>query len=231
MWTTVLVAVVLVVYGRSEARKQFERQAEASTGKIILEDLAKAPDATGLPVLFALPGFDLIDQDEKKVTRETLLADGRVNILAFFFTQCAGPCPSMSLKMSKLQDDIAEKSVRLVSVSVDPERDTPEVLREYAKEFEAEAGRWMFLTGERTQVFNLSEGLKLAASPAQGEHAITHSEKLVLVDSAGRVRGVYSSKDDMSVIQLAADATKLARSAKLPDSSGGSPSTPTPQPK
>jgi cytochrome oxidase Cu insertion factor (SCO1/SenC/PrrC family) len=149
-----------------------------------------------LPVLGSVPAFSLTERSEETVARSDL--EGQVWVADFIFTQCAGPCPLLSSRMSDLQDALRDRpDVRLVSFSVDPENDTPEVLSQYAKRFRADPDRWLFLTGDKTEIYQLvKNGFKLAVadsstpeSPSPG--IITHSTRIVLVDRKGRIRGYY----------------------------------------
>ena len=117
-----------------------------------------------LPVMFTLPEFSLTERSEKPVTLDSLA--GKVWVANFIFTNCGGPCPIMSAKMEKLQEQFAgEDDLRCVTITVDPYRDTPKQLRQYADARNAHPERWLFLTGERDALFELSiEGFKLAAS-------------------------------------------------------------------
>ncbi len=168
-----------------------------------------APIEDGLPILFSTPQFSLIDQDAKPFGSEQL--KGRVWVAALIFTHCPGACPMMTKKMSALQEAVPSKNVLLVSFTVDPERDTPAVLKQYATTLaKADESRWHFLTGGKEAIFSTAAGLNLSASPANGEQAIQHAETFLLVDQNGRVRGIYDSKDDADMKRLADDAAKLA---------------------
>jgi protein SCO1/2 len=162
-----------------------------------------------LPVLFDAPRFALTDQDGKPFTNQELR--GKVWVADFICTHCPGACPVMTMKLSGLQRAVPEKDVHFVSFTVDPERDTPDVLKEYAQRFDAEPGRWHFLTGEKASLFETAAGMKLTAAPA-GTFGpdIVHAEKFLLIDGAGRVRGVYDRKDEADLKKLAADAAVLA---------------------
>ena len=158
-----------------------------------------------------VPAFSLIDQNEKPVTLESL--KGKPFIANFIFTNCAGPCPTMTAKMSKLQKSVPAE-VKLVSFSVDPARDRPAVLKEYANNFDADHSRWHFLTvanpAEAKSVYTLSNAMLLPAQPAADEQStILHSEKFVLVDADGKIRAYYSSGDPKQLEQLKVDATEL----------------------
>jgi protein SCO1/2 len=117
----------------------------------------------------------------------------------------------MSMKMSTLQRTVPDRDVHLVSFTVDPERDTPEVLKKYGRGFDADPKRWHFLTGDKQAMFDVAAGMKLTAAPAgQFGPDILHAEKFLLVDGDGRVRGIYDSNDEEALKKLAADAAHLA---------------------
>ena len=162
-----------------------------------------------LPVYYDAPAFSLTDQDGKPFTRDDL--KGRVWVADFIFTTCPGACPKMTMKMSGLQKAVPARDVHFVSFTVDPERDTPEVLKRYGQGYDADPNRWHFLTGEKAKLFETAAGLKLTAAPAgQFGPEIVHAEKFLLVDASGRVRGIYNSGDDQELKKLAADAALLA---------------------
>jgi len=162
-----------------------------------------------LPVFYDAPAFSLVDQDGKPFARDDL--KGKVWVADFIFTTCPGACPKMTMKMSGLQKAVPARDVHFVSFTVDPERDTPEVLKRYAQGYDADPARWHFLTGEKQQLFETAAGMKLTAAPAgQFGPEIVHAEKFLLVDGAGRVRGIYDSTDEQALKKLAADAAALA---------------------
>ena len=120
---------------------------------------------------------------------------GKFVVLNFIFTNCAGPCPRMTEAMSKLQEAVkGADDVRLVSFSVDPERDTPEVLSKFAAKYGADAERWLFLRAELPEIREIAyDRLGLVGSR---EQPIIHSPKFALLDREGRVRGYYSPMTD-----------------------------------
>lgn len=116
----------------------------------------------GLQVFGTVPPFSLIERSGKPVTRDDLT--GKVWIVNFFYTHCPDTCPLQSAQMARLQADFAaEKDLRLVSITVDPERDTRRVLSEYANRYGADLARWLFLTGEKAAIYRLAQdGFRLS---------------------------------------------------------------------
>jgi protein SCO1/2 len=120
----------------------------------------------------------------------------------------------MSAAMARLDRRLPRDGVRLVSVSIDPEHDTPEVLAEYAGNYGA-SERWRFLTGEPEVVRMLAvEGFKLGVAEVEGEAdpglALVHSDRFVLVDAEGRIRGYYDPFEPESIARLERDVAALA---------------------
>ncbi len=149
-----------------------------------------------LPVLGNVPEFVLVERSGSDVRLSDLL--GRVWVADFIFTHCAGPCPLLSAQMQALQAPLrGVPDVRLVSFSVDPERDTPGVLSEYADRYQADEDRWLFLTGEKARVYSvIREGFQLAVGGVEeGTDQIMHSLRFALVDRKGRVRSYYDGTD------------------------------------
>lgn len=166
-------------------------------------------------VIKEVPQFSLINQFGKEVTQTDLL--GSLWVVNYIFTSCGGTCPAMTFQMRELQRSIpSDMPVKFVSVSVDPERDTPDVLREYAEEWEADADRWLFLTGEKEEIYSLSrDGFLLGISPEGGTLAepIMHSQRFVLVDAEGSIRGYYDGFDEDEVGLLRNDIFILLNEA------------------
>jgi protein SCO1/2 len=167
-----------------------------------------------LPALGNVGNFALQDQAGRPVTEGTF--KGKVWAAAFFFTRCPTICPRITRRMLALQKAAAERHVPLwlVSFSVDPENDTPEVLRAYAKEYGADLASWSFLTGDLEVVRKTSEsGFKLAldgkATPGVEGFGLFHGSHLVLLDGSAQIRGYYRTSEDEQMTQLLADAAAL----------------------
>jgi len=151
----------------------------------------------------SVPEFELVERSGETVTLDDL--KGQVWIANLIFTHCGGTCPMMTVQMSSLQS-VLPAEVRIVSITVDPSRDTPEVLAEYATFYGADPERWLFLTGERDDIYRLSkEGFHLAVDDTFGSdiEPITHSTRFVLVDKEGHIRNYYdgTTRDSHALIE------------------------------
>lgn len=158
-----------------------------------------------------LPSFELVNQDAQPFGTAQLA--GKIWIADFIFTTCPGPCPIISTRMSELQRPLDKTDIHFVSFTVDPEKDTPEVLREYAEKLRAQPKRWDFLTGPREAIHSLSQdGFKLGLSEgAEEDGGPTHTTRFVLVDRHGTIRGYYDALAPDTVTKLLADANHLFR--------------------
>ena len=156
----------------------------------------------------SVPEFQLINQHGKNFGSADLR--GKIWIADFIYTTCPGPCPMISSRMSELQKPLEKTDVHLVSFSVDPARDTPQILRGYAERLQAEPGRWDFLTGPQSTIYNLSRnGFKLAVGEEKG--VPIHSTRMILVDRHGAIRGYYDAAEPDAVTKLLADTNHLLR--------------------
>jgi len=179
--------------------------------------------APALPDLGELPAFALTDHRGRAFARDDLR--GKVWVADFVFTSCSDACPRLTQRMRSLQDRLdPHGGVRLLSITVDPERDTPEKLREYARTYGARDDQWLFLTGPLTEVERtVVKGFKIAMAkvpPARDAQQsedelraeaidILHGDRLVLVDARARLRGYYVA-DDAGLATLLRDARALS---------------------
>lgn len=163
-------------------------------------------EAAQLPVLYPMPAFSLTDQTGQTFSSEQLA--GKVWVGFIFLTNCpTGACPVMVAKMAKLQESLPDERVHFVSLSVDPQRDTPEVLRAYAEQAAGGqvSSRWHLLTGtSRAQMTDLARSMKLIVDEEFG-----HSTIFLLVDGDGNLRGTFGNDDPDGMANLRAAAEKL----------------------
>ncbi|MCZ7647548.1 MAG: SCO family protein [Planctomycetota bacterium] len=164
-----------------------------------------------LPVMSEILDFRLTERGG----REVALADlkGKVWVAGFFFTRCMGPCPALCRRMEALQEQFARHAdVRLVSFTMDPEYDTPEVLKAFAEKYHADPERWWFLTGEEEAVRNVSRmSFKLAAE--NDAETIIHSDRLAVVDRQGRMRAAIVGDEDGALEKLVQAVERVLREA------------------
>jgi len=176
-----------------------------------------APPPKPLPVYASVPPFSLSNQNGQIITD----ADwhGHVTVVDLIFSRCAGQCLLMSATMKQLQDQLpSSPPVSLVSLTCDPEYDTPAVLKKYGEKFGARDGVWSFLTGPKKTLHQLSVGgLKLVAQEkalAEQETSsdlFLHSTKLVLIDQQGRIRAYFDGDTTQCLPAVLAAIRQLAR--------------------
>jgi cytochrome oxidase Cu insertion factor (SCO1/SenC/PrrC family) len=205
----VCIAVVGVVIWRWQARAT-----SAANSPLPLE---------GLKNFGAVPDFTFTERSGRKISRVNL--KGKVWVAQFFYTHCTDICPLTVAQMGLLHleylnDPEFRQAIRLVSITVDPERDTPAVLRRYAEHFSADPDLWLFLTGDRATIVRLAQqGFKLgvgeAANPPEvakktgEEKELFHSNRLILIDRQAQIRGYYSGIDAEAMVRLRRDLKRL----------------------
>jgi protein SCO1/2 len=156
--------------------------------------LAAEPPSSRLAVIQRAPDFTLTTQDDKPLA----LADfkGKVVLVSFVFTTCNGTCPATTSRMVQVQQELVRRghakkdTVRLVSITVDPTRDTPDVLKSYMKRFGAESPSWTMLTGSADDVAKVCDAWGIWTKPAAGGQ-LDHPSRIFLVDQEGRIREIY----------------------------------------
>lgn len=156
---------------------------------------AEAPPASRLAVIRPAPDFTLTDQSGKTVRMADL--KGKVLLVSFVFTTCTNSCPATTLRMSLVEQELKKRGllkddrVRLLSITLDPERDRPEVLRDYMRLYEADSADWSFLTGPPEQVNKTVAAWGMWAKLMPGGQ-LDHPSRIFLVDRGGRIREVYN---------------------------------------
>jgi cytochrome oxidase Cu insertion factor (SCO1/SenC/PrrC family) len=170
-----------------------------------------------LPHLGQVQPFQLTNQSGQATTARDL--QGKVWVGDIIFTRCGGPCPKMTEEMGRLEKAIPlDPSLRFVTLTTDPENDTPSVLKSYGEKFGADFSRWMFLTGTKTEIKKLAvESWKLPAfekdiAERESENDLfVHSTMFVLIDKSGTMRGVYESLEPGFQEKIRADIQSLLK--------------------
>ena len=160
-------------------------------------------DAKGDTIFRSIPDFTLTSQQDKAFTKSEQLKDA-IYVVDFFFATCPGICKKMSSQMSRVQEAYRNNpTIKLVSITVNPEQDSAAVLQDYADQYNAEPGKWFFLTGPREKIYSLAtESFFLPVQQVPGQQDFIHSEKFMLVDKEQRVRGIYDGTDQKDVDRL-----------------------------
>lgn len=162
---------------------------------------------------FRMPEFTLTDRNGNEITHEAL--EGELTVLDFFFTSCPLFCPGMTAEMLRVQNATEGTGARLMSISIDGELDTPEVINRYANDYNTDAARWAFATGDPEYVANLVKtGLKfeigdVSPNPQTGGREINHPTRLILLGPDRRVIGLYRYDDPQEVDALIAKIKAL----------------------
>lgn len=170
-----------------------------------------------LPV-FGNPGhhvkpFAFWNQDSLLITQEDM--DGKIYVVEYFFTTCKGICPRMNENMSKVYEAFQGRDdFRILSHTVDPKKDTVGAMKEYSLRYQADPRQWMFLTGDKKELYDMARYSYLITASddtvtvdIQGD--FIHSDRFVLVDRKGRIRGQYQGTDMGEVNQLIGDIKEL----------------------
>ena len=153
-----------------------------------------------------VPDFNLTNQQGELLALSDMM--GKIWIADFIFTNCPTICPAMTSEMARLQSEFVAAPLYFVSFSVDPERDTSEVLSRYAKAYGADDRRWHFLTGEKEGIYELAkDGFSLAAGHNGSE--ILHSTRFVLIAPDGNIYGRYDSRSKPALLRLRRDVNTL----------------------
>lgn len=237
MWTLVLGGLAFLLWNRRERAVMTQAVAETAAAQAGKQAAAApvGPGAADAEAPVADPQGDVIDlsalmgqskpvpdagmwdpegiedfaftnSDGRTITRADLL--GRPWAICFVFTKCLGPCPTVTRQMRMLQDRLKDADIRLVTLTVDPARDTPEVLAKYAKLNGADPERWFFLTGDQTEIYGLiHRSFKMPVQEVEGPDRkegfeVIHSTNVMLVDENGVVRGKFNAAKEPEMAQL-----------------------------
>ncbi len=176
-----------------------------------------------LPTLWPVPSYRLVDQDGRIRTPDELR--GKVWVADFIFTSCKSVCPVLSARMVQVQQAIQDPRLHFVSFSVDPERDTPDALRAFAKRWAPDEARWTLLATTQESLAALAKGMKTFVEREPDPDATLHTSEMFLVDGKGQVRGLYATDGD-GFAQIVPDAQQLlAELGTAPGASGAAGAT------
>lgn len=154
-----------------------------------------------------LQSFEFTERDGSLVSSESL--KGQPYVVSFFFTLCPSICVTQNQKLKELQEAFAGQDVKFLSISVDPENDTPEQLREYAARFGADPKQWLFLTTDDPIYVQ-----RVGAEVFQVSSNLQHTERFILVDAEGEIDGLYHWNDQRSFERLQKDIAAMLAADK-----------------
>lgn len=163
--------------------------------------------------------FAFTDQEGNIVTKADVT--GKVYVVEYFFTTCKGICPKMNENMSKVYQAFrGNQDVLILSHTVDPRKDTVAAMKEYSLRFEADPAQWLFLTGDKRELYDMARYSYLVTAADDTamvdiESDFIHTDRFILVDWMGRIRGQYTGTDIGSVQQLIGDLKELLKEKQI----------------
>jgi protein SCO1/2 len=151
-----------------------------------------------LYTVMKVPDFQLTDQNNKKITNKDML--GKVYLVEFFFSRCPTICPVMNSNMRVIEDEVNNPEFGIISISIDPDNDTPQTLKQHAKRIGVKSPNWHFLTGDRTYIGDLADKFDIYVGDKEDEgENLNHSGMIALVDKDGNIRCRYN-EDNMPIL-------------------------------
>ncbi len=188
-------------------------------GLVIAWGLLRDPP---LPVLGSIPAFQLVDQSGRTVAETDLR--NHIAVFNIIFTRCGGPCPRITAQMKEILEAISPHlPVRYISLTSDPDYDTPEKLRDYGARYQADFRRWWFVTGGKSELYDFAiKGLRFTvidnqeAASRSMEDLFIHSLKFVVVDRQGRIRAYLDGGEPDTVKKVRAAVRRLLREKVAP---------------
>jgi cytochrome oxidase Cu insertion factor (SCO1/SenC/PrrC family) len=214
LWTLVFAAALGLFVLRHRQRPSDDAAAPAA---LVLADSATSGASSGQVTTPPLPSwspegvedFVFTERSGRKVTKADLL--GHPWLISFIFTRCAGPCPRVSTQMSELQSLLKGTQVRLVTLTVDPDFDTTDVLSHYAQAYRADPNRWLYLTGDKRKTYRLINNSFLmpvkeyTGKDREPGYEVMHSTNILLVNEKGVVVQKYNALDEVDLARLRRD--------------------------
>lgn len=201
--------VFLKIFGQNYYTLPYLMPEMDETGQVMMK---------GVDTVFhRIPQYELVDQNGHKFSSEQ--TKGKIYVADFFFTRCGTICPKISNNLTRIQSIFsADSNVVIVSHSVDPKHDSSAVLQKYAQKYDAKYGKWFFLTGEKKIIYDIAiKGYKLPVADASEydkniksiDETFIHSEKLLLIDKEGYIRGIYDGTYSPDVERLIGEVKVL----------------------
>jgi protein SCO1/2 len=195
-------------FGRNQySLPRYIPQLDSTSGEIMMRTSVVNGRETTDTVFHTIPDFNLTDQNNNKITAE--MVKGKIHVADFFFARCPGICPKMSSQLQRVQDQFLNNpDVVILSYTVDPEHDSVEALQNYADQYGAIKNKWYLLTGDRKQIYDLAKrGYFVSAKEgnlqsSDLEENFVHTDKFILVDKEGHIRGFYNGTDPKDVDRL-----------------------------
>ncbi len=191
-----MVPVLIYIFLRTQGSNHYSLP-------VITPEFYDSTSVTKVHRIETVPNFRLMSQDGTYLTREDV--DGKIYVADFIFTRCKTICPKMTTQLTRVQESIRNlDNALIISHTVDPEHDQADVLQQYADMYGAIPGKWYFLTGEKEEIYRLAKlGYSLPAMKDDGgPEDFLHSEKFLLIDAKGRIRGIYDGTDNEDVDRL-----------------------------
>lgn len=201
---------------------------ELQATAVTLDENGKPIDPNAPTEPFELPDFEFINQSKATVSKETLA--GKPWVVTFVFSNCPGPCAQITGKMRQLQKDLNDYDINLVSLTVDPKRDTPERLTKYADAYTNDLSNWHFLTGSQQNIYTLiQKGFRMPVGEV-AEGNIIHVNKFVVVDAKGFVIDSFDAHDSDAEFLKLKKAVREIASKKSESDAATAPEATTPAP-
>lgn len=202
---TSLVIPVLLIAGYIIYKDNFQK----------LPVLGPVKTVKGKSEIITTPEWTFTDQNNEQFSSSQVKDD--IQVLNFFFTSCPSICPTMNKNVQKVQQVfIDNENLQFVSITVDPDRDTPEKLKDYEEVYSLNHKQWHFLTGDKNKIYLMArKGYNLMASDADGDAAdFIHSQQVLLIDPNQKIRGIYDGTEEKDMGDLVKDINKLQKELK-----------------
>ncbi len=205
--TLLSIVILTLIYSQLNAPKKLPIYQPGMVEKILVDTTIQ-----DVKKYHKIADFALINQNSDTITQA--FYENKIYVADFFFTTCEDICPIMTEHMVEIQETLKEQpDIKLLSHSVIPEYDTPEVLKQYAIQKGVDDARWNLVTGSRKEIYTLARKSYLAVKDVPGEQdAMVHTENFMLIDKKKQIRGFYDGTDSKAIKQLLEDIQVLKAS-------------------